>query len=214
VSPSFEKEPLAEFVWLAPIAKSEGSMTRAKNPRCLHVRLHREGGADAWYEAAAARRFAVSRRLLLDLRPSTEWSVPQETKRLAAGWTARRYDRPAFPDAFNSRLPKKKLTRALDSGGESIERLYISVADEELPDDQPYSVILCAVMRVEDFEDPDKRAQADYCLQELAGLLDDEAGIVVTEPYLMSELEFSLDDERQMKRWSDFDWLSSPEPQD
>lgn len=211
-SSSFEKEPLVELAWLSPIDGPDGRMTLGKNARCLHIELQKVSSTEAsWFEVSASARLSVSRRILAGYVPAAEWSLNQGSKQLVGKWAARRYDRSAFPDEFNSRLPKsKRLTRALEAESTWIEALYIHVSDDELAPEQPYDVHLRAVMSVVNFADPEKRAQADRCLQELAGLLDDSPGINVGEAEVVSESEFTLDDLRWMKRWGDFDWLSAP----
>jgi hypothetical protein len=214
VNASFAKEPLVELIWLSPRQRPDGRMTLGKNSRCLHLELEVPGARRQWFEALAPSRFVLSRRLLSTIAPSSDFSLPPGTKRLVSRWVAKRYDRSAFPTEFNRRLQgAKRLTRALETGGAWIEDLYVSVADDELPEARPYEIVLRAVLRVEDFALPDRRAQADHCLQELGGMLDDLGGITVVDAAAVSEAEFTLDDLRQTKRW-DFNWLSSPGPQE
>lgn len=214
VNKSFEKEPWAELVWITPLAGPDSRMTLGKNTRCLHLPLSEAAGEVAWFEALSSNRFSLPRRLLLGASPSADRRLAVEQKRVVATWVARRYDRSAFPDAFNLRLPKSKsLARPLKTGGNWISALYISVNDEELPLNEHYKILLRALMMENDFQDPTRRAEADSCLQELAGLLDACDGIIVLEAELLSESEFTLDDVRSTKRW-DFDWLSFPDPQE
>lgn len=214
VNPSFDKEPLVELIWLSPRDKPDGRMTLGKNSRCLHLELETPTARKQWFEASALNRFALSRRLLQTMAPPPDLCLPAAAKRLVSGWIAKRYDRSAFPTEFNRRIRgAKRLTRTLEAGGGWIEDLYVSVVDEELPEPQPYEIVLRAVQRVEDFEAPERRAQADHCLQELEGLLNDIAGVSVLDAAVVSEAEFTLDDLRRTKRW-DFDWLSSLLPQE
>jgi hypothetical protein len=210
----FSKEPWVELGWLEPVDRPDGLNTRGKNVRLLHLPLRGADGREAWFELGAHSRFAVERRLLCDAAPSSTLSLPKGAKQVLASWLAKRYDRSAFPDAFNRRLPKNRpLTRALTGGGAFISQLYLGVADQELAEDQPYDILLRAVMTVEDFGQPERRTKAENCLQELEGLLGDCAGIEVLEAELVSEAEVTLDDLRVLKRW-DFDWLSVPQGQD
>lgn len=203
-----------ELGWLKPIDRPDGRNTRGKNSRVLHLPLHRTDGSEVWFELAAHSRVAVNRRILCDASPYADLTLPNEVKPVLASWLAKRYDRAAFPDAFNRRLPKHRpLTRALTRGGAFISELYLWGADEELAEAEPYKILLRAVMTVEDYEDPDRRTKADHCLQELEGLLGGCPGIEVLEATLVSEGNITLDDLRVLKRW-DFDWLSVPEGQD
>jgi len=214
VNASFDKEPQVELIWLSPREKPDGRMTLGKNSRCLHLELATPSARGEWFEASARNRFILPRPLLQSIAPSPGFSLPAAGKRLVSRWIAKRYDRSAFPTEFNRRLRgAKKLSRTLESGGGWIEDLYVSVVDDELPEAQPYDIVLRAVLRVEDFGTPERRAQADHCLQELVGMLDDLAGISVLDAAVVSEAEFTLDDLRRTKRW-DFDWLSSPSPQE
>jgi hypothetical protein len=213
VNGRFSKEPLVELAWLTRIEKPDGRNTRGKNPRCLHLPLRQADGRELWWELTAPCRFTEDRRLLLSSRPSADLTLPARDKRVVASWLAKRHDRSAFPDGFNRRLPTKGLKGALETGSAYISELYLWGADDELAEGEPYEILLCAVMTVEDFGDPEHRTAAVHCLQELEALLDACPGIEVLEARLVSEAEFTLDDLRRLRRW-DFDWLSVVEGQE
>lgn len=205
VNLSFEKEPRVEAIWALPVGTADGNLTRGKNSRLLQLEIPNLGGRAI--ELAASDRFALDRRLLAEFSPGGALELSQ--KRLLGSWLAKRYDRAALPDAFNRRLPQKSLKRTLERGANHIRELFVAIVDEELADDAVYEIALRAVMGVDDFENTQRRTEAQACLDELVGHLGQVAGIEILSEALLSEAEITLDDIRSLKRW-DFDWMSFP----
>jgi len=208
VSRSFATESKVELLWALPVENEDGTFSRARNPRRLHL-LARGAAGSLALEFKAEHRFAFTRRVLLDSVPRTDLQLDSVARAILATWLSRRFKRTALPDSFNDRLRalEWKLRKALKRSATNIENLYIALDREELPADQPYRVILRAVMRADDFGEPERRVVAQECLDELVGILGKSQGILVEQADLDTEAEFTLDDERQMLRW-DFDWMS------
>jgi len=206
---SFTAEPDVEFLVARPVAQVNGTFTRGKNPRRLHLEILTPDGPRP-FEVAASDRFRVSRqRLLLGRRPQEGRTVQPQDRRLLARWLAKRYDRAAFPAAFDARWKpaRDKIRRLLDRTGHFLDEVYFTVEDQELPEEQEYSIVVRGVISVENAEDAGRRETTQECVDGLAGLLAGCGGIEVVDSALVREDEFTLHDLARTRRW-DWDWLS------
>lgn len=205
---SFTAEPDVEFLIARPVAQVNGTFTRGKNPRRLHCEIPMPDGPRA-FELAAGARFRTSRRQLLGRRPREDCAVQPQDRRLLARWLAKRYDRAAFPAAFDARwkLARDKIRGLLDRAGHFLDDVYITVEDQELPEEQKYSIVVTGVISIENAEDAGRRQTTQECVDTLAGLLAGCNGIEVLDSALVREDEFTLHDLTRAKRW-DWDWLS------
>lgn len=208
---SFTAEPDVEFLVARPVARINGTFTRGKNPRRLHLEILTPDGPRA-FDLAAGDRFRTSRRQLLGRGPREGYSVQPQDRRLLARWLAKRYDRAAFPAAFDARWKpaRDEIRRLLERTGHFVDHPFIAVQDAELPEGEAYRIIVRGVISVENAAGPETRAQAQECVDGLAALLDDCAGIGVLDSALVAEDEFTLHDLARAKYW-DWAWLSGDE---
>lgn len=142
-----------------------------------------------------------------------ELNLEEDLIRTLIRWTANRYLRSAFPDAFNERLaaakkPMRKIEAALKRDGSLITGIFLRVdPPEEIAPEALYRVIMRLTAREEVF---DKRESASLAL-ELTEAIRREFqsidGIEIIDYELVSEADFSLADVRATLRW-DYDYLS------
>jgi hypothetical protein len=207
-NPSFGVEPDVEFLVARSVPQINGTLTRGKNPRRLHLELITRDGLRP-FEMAAGDRFRTSRRRLLDRRPWEGHSLRPQDRRLLAQWLAKRYDRTALPAAFDARWKsaREKIRRLLDRTGHFVDGVFLTVEDRELAQEENYLIVVRGVISVDNSEDPGKRAQAQQCVDGLAALLATCTGIEVLDSALVREDEFTLHDIARSKYW-DWEWLS------
>jgi hypothetical protein len=212
------KEPWVELLAVHRVGdRLDGNYTIWKNPRRLDFEADLDGTKVPARVFAAERWFAARRRLAGTTPAGRLRTDPAD---LIPRWLSQRYVRVALPDEFNNRwLPaREEIRAALAQGGEHISAIYIQLydvemqlADEELPPDRPYRVLIRATMLADDYEVTDRRALAQRALDRTAGSLDQCPGIEILDDSLESEATFTLADMRMMRRWSPFDHLSLPE---
>jgi hypothetical protein len=207
-NPSFEAEPQVELLVARYVDAIDGNLTHGKNPRRLQLDLQTPAGARPC-EVSVNDKCWVSRRGLMRHRPFDGHSLAPSDRRMTARWLSKRYDRAAFPNAFNERLSgaRAQVRQLLRRSGQHLEGLYVAVPEEELPVGQPYELLLQGLISVETAASLELRTQAQECLDRLAGILDGCPGIEVLESTLVSEDQFTVDDVNRTKRW-DWDWLS------
>lgn len=206
----FRTEPEVELIRavLLPECRKHGHYFWAKNPRTYQLEDSSTGASVIW-QFSILDRLSVPRQLLLNATPDKEHSLSLGNLKRLCLWLARRYTRVAFPDAFNERTDAatRKLHTRLKSKGDLLTAIYLFMVDEELPAGSLYDIIIYGSMRVEDFDDSEKRKDAQKVLDKVEAALADCNGIDVKECVLRSEAEISVDEIRKLKRW-DFDDLT------
>jgi hypothetical protein len=129
---------------------------------------------------------------------------------------AKRYIRPALPDAFNLRLQAKphgpRIRKLLKQQGQVVEAMLMTClpGDKELGESDDYDSILWVVMQKDLYDDPEMRRQGERLVESLSGLLESVKGINYHDCDLRCESEVTLDDLRHFVRW-DFDDLTHRE---
>lgn len=210
---SFDAEPFAEAVIGEQVDKLGGNYVHVKNPRCLHVSISTATGQKMAIEFKSKNRIQFDRTMLSNTSPTTEFSVDKDTVSNIAYWISRRYTRPAFPDAFNERV--KGLESALSSAfnnneaHKSIVGIWLSLSSySELAEDEMYEVKVCVVVKDEDLSERSVSLFAQK-VQDLieAHLAKEGTRIRVVGCKVLSDDEFTIYDERKMRRW-DFDDLT------
>lgn len=145
---SFEVEPDVEFLIARPVGARNGTFTRGKNPRRLHLEVVTPDGPRP-FEVACGDRVRTSRRRLIGLRPLDGHGLRPQDRRLLAQWLARRYDRAAFPSAFDARWKpvRDKIRRLLQRTGQFVDHVFITVEDTELPEGETYRIVVRGLCR-------------------------------------------------------------------
>jgi hypothetical protein len=208
---SYEAEPTVELI-RAKVAAVEDALARhGRNPR----RLQLEMSDGVFINFSIHDRWATPRSELEGCSPESTFAVRGESLQILVEWVAKRYTRPAFPDAFNDRRASatRKIEKELKKSGKLITGLFLAILpDGECPDDQSYSVALRVTAAKETLVA--KAIEADLVrstrlIAEALGACD---GIEVVDHALVSEAAFTLADLRYFRRW-DWDYRShSGEP--
>jgi len=209
-----DKEPTAELLVARLVGqRPDGNLTFGKNPRSLHLQVRGPDGLQ-WYGLSMGERFSVSRARLLDAEPNDEHDLSAPGVRQLGLWLAYRYRRAAFPDEFNRRAEaaNSQVKAVLKANGQYVSGVLIAVADEELPRDENYSILIWMTTAVNDYSDRTRRALSEVATDKIASALSACSGIVVTESELRSEADVTLDDLKLLKRWDDYDTLSLRDP--
>jgi len=93
------KEPWVEFLVTESIRHVDGNFTLGRNPRVLDLAV----GVPC-FRLSIHRKIKVPKNLLESCSRDSQLSWPSTELNVVLRWLARRYLRPAFPDAFNARL--------------------------------------------------------------------------------------------------------------
>ena len=136
-------EPFVEFVFCRETEAVEPLYRYGRNPRLLHLQTVGEDGPGPWLHISIHDRFRVSKETLTGIAVDRDVRLESDDTRLLSRWIAKRYTRPAFPDAFNLRLDAVdgRLERLFKSPeGQVITGVFLDVADDELIEEVPYEI--------------------------------------------------------------------------
>lgn len=204
---SLVSEPEFEWIPAVRIPATDGNLVRCRSPRNLHIA---DAGPQGEHLAFAMRdrRFA-DRRILSGIEASGALS-PDSTA-LLSEWMARRYERAAFPDAFNDR--RRPIARAVrrrlgTPAGSDMLGLWAALSsDEELGEGEAYRIVLMATVH------DDLPAARFDAVEELVSFLAEQLGScdgieVRGAPLAARESDVTLAVLRRYRRLDDWDDLS------
>ena len=127
-------------------------------------------------------------------------------------WIAKRYTRPAFPDAFNTRLAavENRLERLFKSEeGQVVTGVFLDVPDDEFVDERPYEIAVLVTARSDAWEDRGAVVALDRFEERLSSILDSCNGITVSDMGALPEDDLTLAQLRRYRRL-DRDYRSFP----
>jgi hypothetical protein len=185
---SLEAEPLVEVIGARRVDSPDPLSINRRNPRKLHLILSSRGSAVI--EVLSHDRGTLARERLSEAAPDGVLE-PAALEDLIA-WLARRYSRPAFPDAFMERLGnvRRRLERLVRSFSDEIVGVYVALSDwGELSDDVAYEIVLLLVVDSNHwYEGPNERNRLDNELHaRLVQILNAAPGIRVVQHQLLPE---------------------------
>lgn len=143
-----DKEPQVEAIVARRIPKLGGD-SFAKTARRLHIEYMVEG-VSVCLELTWKHRVFIEKKPLFKSAPRPEVSLVQQGKTILRRWLGARYDRAAFPEAFEDRLRRAGTRKApflsrvetiLDEGAEHVRALLFDLDDgldveRQEPDDR------------------------------------------------------------------------------
>ena len=208
-------EPFVEFIACRESEAVEPLYRYGRNPRLLYLQTIGEDGPGPWLHVSIHNRFRVGKETLTGMTVDEELRLEPDDARLLNRWIAKRYTRPAFPDAFNARLDAvggrlERLYKSLE--GEIVTGVFLEVADDENVDDVPYEIAVRITARIEAWENEVTRAALSRFEERLSTILDDCPGVIVADDdiQILPEDDLTLADLRRFRRL-DRDYRSLPE---
>jgi hypothetical protein len=208
-------EPFVDTFEAKPILVLVPTESRARNARHLHLPLSVNGVAQP-HQIKFWSRLALPRERLAELAPDPVGFLTPAGLKWFRQWLGSRYDRPALPDAFNSRLAARDARRAIREILTPCEHcfddlyLYIDPADDELEPNISYVARVALIMSELDTGNADIVALAQKGQTELETFLKSCPGIEVQTVEVISNVEFTLADLDLYRPW-DYSDLSLPD---
>ncbi|MDR2169212.1 MAG: hypothetical protein LBP59_03630 [Planctomycetaceae bacterium] len=194
------------------IDKQDNAAIQGRRQRCYHLEIYdKTTETKNWFDANINDRYKIDRNLCADYKPSPQWIIDPKEIRSIIQWIAYRYIRIALPDAFNNRIRHKKndLKKLLkNNNSQYISGIYINLQPKrELSPNETYNVKIIGAIPKQYYNDQLKRKDALNHILELEKIISDCEGINV-ESESLSEEDISLDDIKQLERFTDYDYLS------
>ena len=206
VHASYDVEPSIELIRGRIVTDENALVRHGRNPR----RLQLDAGAGAFLDMSIHDRWVIPRRELEGDAPDDGLSIEVEDLLVLVEWVAKRYTRPAFPDAFNERRAdaSKKIEKVLKKHGRSITGIFLALdPNDELAEGESYRVLLRVTATKETLATRGTELELARVAKAIADALDDCNGIDVVDHALVSEAEFTLADLQYFQRW-DWDYRS------
>jgi hypothetical protein len=207
---SFASEPYFECLCLHTLNREpNGAYLGGKNSRKIEFSLDPEADGNIHWFALPYERHLVKRELLLDLRP--ESSIENEqTLKMILRWLSRRYTRTAFPDAFVSRIDKRKgaIGKKFFRLNAHISNVFVRVNPfEELDNANEYGMEIMLVMDAEKFDDTKTYRLCNTIKNELEYQLGECDGIKVDDISIESTAFVTIEELKDFREW-DYSHLS------
>jgi len=208
-------EPDVEVIIGCHPRQVNGNFFWAKAARTLHLEVMKNGTL-VTIELTATAKCLVPKEKLAEFIPDATYSLSGKSLDVLRSWLAVRYNRAAFPDAFNDRLsqPKfdKRLAKLIEPLGQHLSAVYFDVdggRELDRSDGSAYELNIALVYPPGD--DPEKVADAveslEHSIEELfAGRYYDSAtstwcGIKLKSCMSISEDDLTVSKARSLTQW-------------
>ncbi len=210
-----EKETNVEIIRSRYISTPNATFQYAKNARTLHIPVQNKTGDERWIELEQKHKQSVSIDELSAFQAG-QWTITGASKRELKQWLAARYARPAFPDAFEAHLRtaikkstvEKELGKIIATAAAGIYAVFFQIMerDQELPDEEPYTLHIRIVYRTEDFHSAraiceGARDQIKLLFAKIFGEEGDAIKICLETCEAIADSEIRLDFIRTADQW-------------
>lgn len=208
-------EPTVEFIVGELIQKVDGSCTRAKNARLLHLEFETAGGKRAFAFSIRDRR-DVDKTLLADHAPAAGWKHSSASGLISLRWwLAARYFRSSFPDTFEARLKQSRLDERIDKlispYGDDVYGIFVLVDDgigNNRNDDEEHKLTVLVVYdagsddaRVDEIKAAAAKITAAFTAKFYDGTSKTWKKIELISCDAISDEVFSFADVRTFRQW-------------
>ena len=181
----------------------------------MHIPVQNKAGDERWIELEQKHKQSVSIDELNAFQAG-QWTITGASKRELKQWLAARYARPAFPDAFEAHLRtaikkstvEKDLGKIIATAAAGIYAVFFQIMerDQELPDEEPYTLHISIVYRTEDFHSAraiceGARNQIKSLFAKVFGEEDVAAKICLETCEAIADSEIRLDFIRTADQW-------------
>jgi len=193
------EEPFVEFI--IGNTTEDKSCKNGKNPRKLHLVNNEQ-----IVEFIIHNRFFVKKESLLEFKFSNDlFELNSDNKKILKKWLGNRYTRAAFPDEFNNRLRRSKISKLVDKVFSSkVSHIFFEVEDVELSPDESYELNVLIVLDFDSIykENPDldeEKTKDEYEKKFTEAFETDGIDLFLQ---VVSEDDVTLKDLKKYKRWN------------
>jgi hypothetical protein len=208
-------EPNIDAFVATPIERVSALDTKARNARRLHIPIYIDG-APRDHEIRFWSRTVLQRECLKSHAPAEDAFLGTNLPILRE-WLGKRYDRAAWPDAFNERLKRqgtdRKIRTILAPSEHCFRDIFLAVepeTDELAEDAAPYVVRVAMVITDANAGRTDIVEEAQRCAAALTDALRACPGIDVEAVETITDTDLTLADLDTYRLW-DFTDLSFPD---
>lgn len=189
-------EASVEVIIANVVTATNHQFSHAKNPRKLHLSYMITGGGPIVVELRHAERRTVPKEEFVEYAAKDgSASLAVDAKRALKQWLAARYGRPAFPNAFESRLRKsvdkkntveRRIGKILEPEAKHLLGLFFDLGEQrsaEVPVGEPYALSISVV-----YDAIEGGIQARQSAEKVAGQLYELFGLAYGKPDTATEI--------------------------
>ncbi|WP_313303506.1 hypothetical protein [Diaphorobacter sp.] len=215
-----DSETSVEVIVADVVSAPNAQFSYAKNPRKLHLGYEVTGGQSVVVELRhAERRIVPKGEFEKYAARDGHASLPIDGKRALKQWLAARYGRPAFPNAFESRLRKvvskknsveRQIGKILEPEAKHLVGLFFDLGEQrsaEAPAGEPYALSISVV-----YDATEGGTQARQSAEMIAGQLrelfeqaygkpDTATDIAIDACEAVADTAITLADLRRVDQW-------------
>lgn len=215
-----DRETSVEVIVADVVSVPDAQLSYAKNPRKLHLCYGVTGGQTVAVELRHAERCIVPKdEFKKHATRDDHASLPIDGKRTLKQWLAARYGRPAFPNAFESRLRKevsrkrsveRQIGKLLEPNAKHLVGLFFDLGEQrfaEVPEGEPYALSISVVYDATE-GGPQARQSAEIIAHELHTLFEQAYGkpdsatdIALDACEAIADTSITLADLRRVDQW-------------
>lgn len=187
-------EASVELIVATKEPEQNAMFAKARHPRRLHLMLNSVEQGDLCIELRHERKTQVCKQQFADIAKQQPYTLSPDEKRALKQWLAARYGRPAFPNAFESRLNKKirkksleqAVAKILEPASVHLVAVFFDLGEdrtEELTDGEAYALSISVV-----YDSTEGGAVAREAAESVASNLQDLFTEVYGEPSDATEI--------------------------
>lgn len=215
-----DSETSVEVIVADVVSAPNAQFSYAKNPRKLHLGYEITGGQAVVVELRhAERRIVPKGEFEKHAARDGHASLPIDGKRALKQWLAARYGRPAFPNAFESRLRKavskknsveRQIGKILEPEAKHLVGLFFDLGEQrsaEAPAGEPYALSISVVYDATE-GGPQARQSAEMIAGQLRELFEQAYGkpdtatdIALDACEAVADTSITLADLRRVDQW-------------
>lgn len=214
-----DTEEIVEVIVGQRVEALDPMLANARNPRRLQLTFASGDGEERYIELRHAGRQPVHKAEFAKTGAGySNFVLSADEKRVLKQWLAARYGRPAFPNAFETRLRKPvrkksveyRIAKILEPASSHLVALFFDLGEErnvELPDGEAYFLTILVVYDATEGGETAREA-ADKAAEELRGLFGQAYGTAdkATEIALeacsaVADTFMTLADLRKVDQW-------------
>jgi hypothetical protein len=195
-------EPFLEFLVGSPVAEVNPLCQNGRNPRVLHLRI-----GERSFNFSIHNSVRVVKSALVTVQRDPSSRLPTADLDQLRRWVSRRFLRPAFPDAFNTRVDgNKKGVEKWEKKQAGLVSIVLFSLDTkaELPAGTDYGLTI--ILGYKTLPDPKDTAKTESELEAALAMRGIRIDDIVSRP----ETDITLMHLRTYKRW-DRDYRSLPD---
>lgn len=214
-----DKELEVEVIVGDIISNLNKQFTRARNVRRLNLAFDTLSGDREFLDLHITAKISIAKSLIVNANPDNSLRLSEDEKRALKQWLAARYGRPAFPNAFETRLRKKidnketvedRIGKSLEKVSANLVGVFFDLGENravEIVDGTPYDLRITIVYDTNEGGQSARLKAEEVALiiqatfHSAYGYPQVASDIALESCEAVADIKFSLSDLRKVDQW-------------